>query len=350
MKIKNVIIIVSILILLALLKIVYLSPKPNKTQAGAPPPTALISITVVKSSEFKKTITSSGSIAANEEVILNPEIAGKIISINFKEGRAVKKGQLLVKINDADLQAILQKQLSIQKIYEEKEVRLKELLSVKGVSQEEYDMALSLVQQGKSDINLTKVQILKTEIRAPFDGVVGLKSVSEGDFINSTDVIASIQQLNPVKIDFSIPEKYAYKVHVSDTVSVNVAGSGRTYIGKIYAIDPMIDAATRALKVRALIENRTNEIYAGAYADVSIILQSEDAIVVPSMSVIAGLRGQTTYVIKNGKAKVTPITIGVRTDSTVEVLSGLKQGDTIAILGIMGLKPDVDVKIQNLKK
>ena len=351
MKSKTLIIIISIIVVLALIKIYFLSPKQNKPAgtAGAQP-TALIRAVVVKRSELDNVITSSGSIMANEEVMLNPETAGKIISIQFKEGREVEKGQLLVKINDAELQATLEKQTSVQKIYEEKEHDLKELLAIKGVSQEEYDLALSVVQQGKADIDLTKAQIAKTEIRAPFNGIIGLKNVSEGDYVSSSDIIASIQQINPVKIDFSVPEKYSLQVHINDTVMVKISGTGRSYVGKVYAFDSKIDVATRTLKIRALIDNGKHEIFAGSYADVSLVLRSENSVVVPSMAVIAALRGQTTYLIQNGKANLIPITIGIRTDSSVEVLQGLKAGDTIATSGIMALKPGMDVKIQNLKK
>ena len=352
MKIKNVIIISAVVVILALIKIFFLSPKQNKpgAPAGGAPPVALIRAAVVKRSELDNTITSSGSIMANEEVTLNPEMAGKIIAIKFKEGTAVKKGQLLVKINDRDLQATLAKQIAIQKINEERGQALKTLLTINGVSQEEYDMAQSTIQQGKADIDLTKAQIEKTEIRAPFDGIIGLKNVSEGDFVSSSDVIAYIQQLNPAKIDFSVPEKYASQIHVNDTVKVKVAGANHTYVGKVYALDPKIDAATRALKVRALIDNSKYEIFAGSYAEVSLVLRSENSVVVPSMAVIAGLRGQTIYLVQNGKANLIPITIGIRTDSTVEILTGLKSGDTIATSGIMALKQGMDVKIQHLKK
>lgn len=351
MKSKTLIVGIIIIAALALLKIFFLSPKQNKP-AGPPgaAPTALIRATVVKPSEVQNTITSSGSMMANEEVTLNPETAGKIISIQFQEGREVKKGQLLVKINDAELQATLAKQTSVQKINEEKERDLKALLAIKGVSQEEYDLALSVVQQGKADIDLTQAQIAKTEIRAPFDGIIGLKNVSEGDFVSSTDIIASIQQINPAKIDFSVPEKYSSQVHINDTVMVKVAGNSKTYIGKVYAFDPKIDAATRSLKVRALVDNSKHEIFAGSYAEVSLVLHSENSVIVPSMAVIADLRGQTTFLVKNGKANLIPITIGIRTDSSVEVLSGLKAGDTIATSGIMALKTGMAVKIQNLKK
>ncbi|MHB8262024.1 MAG: efflux RND transporter periplasmic adaptor subunit [Bacteroidia bacterium] len=349
MKFKTLLIIIFIVTALVLIKIFYLSPKQNKT-AGQTPPTALIRAVIVKQSEMNTVVTSSGSMLANEEVTLNPETAGKIISLTFKEGTEVQKGQLLVKLNDADLQATLAKQLSVQKVNEEKERDLKALLAIKGVSQEEYDLALSMVQQNKADIDYTQAQIAKTEIRAPFNGIIGFKTVSEGDFVSSADVIASIQQVNPMDIDFSIPEKYSLQVRTNDTVRVKIAGTGRTYVGKVYAIDPKIDANTRALKVRASVDNSKREIFAGSYAEVSLILRSENSVVVPSMAVIASLRGQTTYLIKNGKANLIPISVGIRTDSSVEVLTGLKVGDTIATSGIMALKQGIAVKIQNLTK
>lgn len=351
MKPKTLILVIVIIVALVLIKIFYLSPKQPK--AGGPTgaaQTALIRAAIVKKIELNNVITSSGSMLANEEVTLNPETAGKIIAIQFKEGKEVVKGQLLVKLDDSELQATLAKQQAIQKINEEKERNLKALLAIKGVSQEEYDIALSVVQQAKADIDLTQAQIAKTEIRAPFDGTIGLKNVSVGDFVSSADAIATIEQLNPMKIDFSVPEKYSSQVHVDDTVFVKIAGSGHKHVGKVYAFDPKIDAATRALKVRALVDNSKHEIFAGSYAEVTLVLHSDNSVVVPSMAVIAALRGQTVFKVDSGKAKLIPVTIGIRTDSSVEVLTGLKAGDTIATSGIMALKTGMAVKIQNLKK
>jgi membrane fusion protein (multidrug efflux system) len=349
MKPKTLILLIVIIFALALIKIFFLSPKNDKIGAKGKQQIALIRATIAKKHELDNVITSSGSLLANEEVTLNPEMSGKIISINFKEGQPVHAGQLLVKINDADLQANLVKQQAVLKINEEKEQNLKALLAIKGVSQEEYDAAQSLVQQSKADVALTQAQIAKTEIRAPFDGIIGLKNVSVGDFVSSSDIIASIQQLNPMKIDFSVPEQYSWQVHVNDTVRVRISGTGREYFGKVYAIDPKIDVATRALRVRALVENNKQELFAGSFAEVYLILRSENSVVVPSMAVISTLRGQAAYLVKNGKANLVNINIGIRTDSSVEIISGIAAGDTIATSGIMALKPGIDVKIQNLK-
>jgi len=348
MKAKTLIIISAIVIALVLIKIFFLSPKPAKAagpQAGKGP-VVTIKAVVVKTGNVENKLVLSGTVLANEEAILKPEVSGKIISMQIKEGGEVERGQLLVKINDADLQAQLAKQLSLQKINEEKERDLKALLAVKGVSQEEYDLALSTVQQTKADIDLTQAQIAKTEIRAPFNGVIGLKNVSEGNNVSPADIIASVQQLNPIKIDFSVPEKYTAVVHLNDTVLITIQGTGRKYIGKVFAIDPKIDASTRSLKIRAICENSKREIFPGSYAQVTLILKSDKSVIMPTMAVIPDLHGQKTFVVHNGKAVSVLIETGVRNDTSVEVLKGLNPGDTVATEGIMSLKPNVQVKIQ----
>lgn len=352
MKKRTIVLIIIIIGVLALVKIVFLSPKQkqaNGPQAGKQQ-AAVIRIAVVRKAELDNVITASGNVLANEEVILKPEVAGKIIKLAIKEGAEVKKGELLVKINDADLQAQYLKQAAVQKLNDEKEADLKSLLGIKGISQEEYDAALSNVHQSKADMAMTQAMIDKTEIHAPFDGVIGLRNVSEGNYVSQSDIIASIQQLNPVKIDFSIPEKYSNQVHINDTVLVTIEGTGKEYAGKVYAFDPKIDPATRSLKARALIDNAKREIFPGSFARVALVLRTNNSVTIPTMAVIPELRGQKAYVVKDGKAVSVPITIGIRTDTTVEVLSGLKAGDTVAVSGIMGLKPGVSVKIQQAKK
>ncbi len=348
MKAKTLITISSIVVALVLIKIFFLSPKQAKAagpQAGKGP-IVTIKAVVVKNGNVENKLVLSGTILANEEAILKPEVSGKIISMQIKEGGEVEKGQLLVKLDDDELRATLAKQQSIQKINEEKERDLKALLAIKGVSQEEYDLALSVVQQAKADIDLTQAQIAKTEIRAPFNGVIGLKNVSEGNNVSPSDIIASVQQLNPIKIDFSVPEKYTAVVHLNDTVLITIQGTGRKYVGKVYAIDPKIDAATRSLKIRAICENSKREIFPGSYAQVTLILKSDKSVIMPTMAVIPDLHGQKTFVVRNGKAVSVLIETGVRNDTSVEVLKGLKQGDTVATEGIMSLKPNVQVKIQ----
>jgi len=352
MKNKFLIVIIVLVVVLALIKIFFLSPK--QEQAGGAQnnkkPVALVRVVAVKSANVQNTIILSANILANEEVNLKPEAGGKIIELLITEGSKVQKGQLLVKTNDANLQAQLKKMIVQQKLASEKEQRLKQLHAINGVSQDEYDSALSALNGANADVELLKAQIQDTEIRAPFDGTVGLKNISVGSYVNTTDIIASVQQLNPLKIDFTVPQKNASQVHLGDTVFISIEGNTKKFIGKIYAFDPKIDAGTRSLKVRALIDNSKKEIFPGSYAQVSLVLKSENSVVIPSMAVIPDLRGQKTYVIHNGKADLIFIETGVRTDSTIEVIKGLNSGDTVVTEGIMGLKPGMQVKIKETKK
>ncbi|MGZ3866718.1 MAG: efflux RND transporter periplasmic adaptor subunit [Bacteroidia bacterium] len=318
--------------------------------AGSKAPAVPVTVVVVQGAKVENKITVSGNVIANEEATLKPESAGKIISLEIKEGAEVQKGQLLAKLNDAPLQAQLKKVTVQQKLAAEKEQRMKQLLEVKGVSQDEYDIALSNLNAANADIDLLRAQIMETEIRAPFNGIVGLKNVSEGNYISTSDVIASIQQIDPVKIDFSIPEKYADKIKTNDTVYISMDGSNKKYKATIYALDPKIDVNTRSLKVRALCKNGKHEIFPGAYAQVTLVLHLENSVIIPTMAVIPDLRGQKTFVVKNGKAEPVKIETGVRTDSTVQVISGLTSGDTVVTGGILSLKPGVPVKIQGQKK
>lgn len=351
MKARTLLIIVLIIAVLAAIKIFFLSSKnPSQGGPGAKQPPVPVSVFVVKNNRVENKLVVSGNVIANEEAMLKPESAGKIISLEVKEGTEVQKGQLLAKLNDAPLQAQLKKAMVQQKLAEEKEGRLKQLLAVKGVSQDEYDVALTTLNAANADVDLIKAQIMETEVRAPFSGIVGLKNISEGNYISTNDVIASIQQVDPVKIDFSIPEKYAGKIKAGDSVSILVEGTGRNYAAKVFAVDPKIDAATRALRVRALCENRKHEIFPGAYAQVSFVLRAENSAVVPSMAVIPDLRGQKTYIVKNGKAELIKIETGSRTDTSIEVISGLTAGDSVITAGIMSLKPGASVKIIGKKK
>ena len=352
MKTRTWLLIVLLIAVLALVKIFFLSPKEHNAgpAAGSKNAAAPVTVSVVRNQRVEAKLVVSGSVMANEEALLKPETAGKIISLEVTEGSEVEKGQLLAKLNDAALQAQLKKAQVNQSLAREKADRLKQLLEIKGVSQEEYDVAQTSLNAAAADVDLIKAQILETEIRAPFHGVVGLRNISSGNYISTQDIIATVQQIDPVKIDFAVPEKYAGQIRKGDTVEVKVEGSPKTHYAKIYALDAKIDPATRALKVRALCENAKRSLYPGAYAQVSLILRTEHSAVVPSQAVIPELRGQKVFVVKGGIAQPVKIETGTRTDSTIEVISGLSEGDSLITGGIMGVKPKAPVKILGGKK
>lgn len=351
MKKRTIIIIVIIIAVLVVIKVVFLKKDDGTNGKGdnkdAQKKTAVTPVTVyiAKAENVENNLYSSGSVLANEDVDLRPETGGKVTQILFKEGSMVHKGQLLVKINDADLQAQLKKLSLNYELAKVKEDRLKQLLDIKGVSQEDYDVAANDLQTISADMEYTRALIAKTEVHAPFDGIIGLKNVSEGSFVGTTDIIASLQQIDPVKVDYSVPEKYSSQVHLNDTIMISIEGTGVKHQGKVFAFDPKIDASTRALKVRALIDNKDHKILPGSFAQVTTVLKTENSVIIPTMGVIPNLRGQSAFVVHGGKANLTPIDIGIRTDSTVEVIKGLKAGDSIVTSGIMTLKTGMPVKI-----
>jgi membrane fusion protein (multidrug efflux system) len=305
---------------------------------------------VLKPTSLDNTLSATGTITANNEVELRSEVAGRITGIYFKEGGKVQKGQLLVKINDADLRAQLKKLEYQRKLAQSQLARDEKLLAKEGISRQEFEVSENQVSTISADMDLVRAQLAKSEIRAPFSGIIGLKSVSEGAYISPNARIASLQEIEPVKIDFSIPEKYAGRVRQGHPVRFTIQGSEEVFEGSVFAVEPKIDVSTRTIQIRAICPNKENKVLPGAFARVSLILEkTPDALMVPTEAVIPELKGQKVYVAENGKAKPVKIKTGIRNDSTVEVIDGLKAGDTVVTTGIMYLKPDAPVKVVKLR-
>ena len=352
MKIKTILIIVVIVGALLALKFIFF-PSPSATKNSSQSANGManmVSAFVIKPEKLENIVNASGTIVASEEVELKPELSGKIISLPLKEGSIVRKGELLLKINDADFSAQLKK-LSLQ--YDLANTQLKRqqgLLKINGVSQEEFDVTQNTVNTTKADMDYVQSQIAKTEIHAPFDGIIGLKNVSEGSYITAGTSIADILQIDPVKIDFSISERYAPYIKKGVKVIFNIDGIKGTIEGEIYAVEPKIDMNTRTIQVRAICPNKNANIFPGAFAHIQVLLKDiENAVMIPTEAVIPEIRGSKVYTVKNGKAKPVMIETGIRTSDKVQVLTGLLAGDTIVTTGIMQLKPDALVKIGEIK-
>ncbi len=304
---------------------------------------------VVAPKSLANNILASGSLLASEEVELHPEMAGKIIDLNLNEGHPVTKGTLLVKLFDADLQAQLRKLLAQKSTAEKTEGRLKQLLAINGVGQQEYDVALTQVNSLQADIDLVQAQISKTEIRAPFNGIVGLKNVSLGAYVSPTTTIATLQQIDPLKVDFTIPEKYASLIGNGDAVKFSVDGFDETFTGKVFAIEPRIDEATRSVKIRAQVNNSKARLYPGAFAKIDLGLKNIDnALMVPTQCIIPEARNKKIIVVKDGKADFRKVETGIRNESYIQVTSGIEAGDTIVTTAIMYVKPGMDLKVMKL--
>jgi membrane fusion protein (multidrug efflux system) len=298
-----------------------------------------VSTYLLKPRPFVETISSTGTLRAEEGVELQAETNGKVVKINFSEGAPVKQGALLVKLNDSDLRANVARFQEQQKIAELREQRYATLLARGVVSRQDYDNMASDVSVQKAQVELYRAQIEKTEIRAPFDGVVGLRYVSDGAYVNAATRIATLQRLDKLKIDFSIPEKYSGRVGVGGAISFTVAGGLRHFTARIFAIDPRIDAATRTLLLRAVADNTDRSLLPGAFANVSLDLEAvPDALLVPSEAVIPGTDAKNVFVMNLGVAERRAVEVGSRTATEVHVLSGLQPGDVVITSGLQQLR------------
>jgi len=351
---KTLVIILIIVAALVTIKLVFLQSPVKSGGNNAPgkgPGPASVTAYIAQASTFDTKITASGTLLANEEVDLKAEASGKITRLLFKEGDKVSKGELLLKLNDADLSAQLKK-LELQvKLAEDKEARQKKLLAIQGISQEEYDASLNQLNGLKADMEFTHAQVGKTEVRAPFNGTVGLKSVSEGSYVSPSVTIASIQQIDPVKIDFSVPEKYSGMVQKGMSIRFTVDGQGEEFSGQVYAIEPRIDLSTRTLQLRASCPNKEGKLLPGAFARIELVLrQKENTILIPTEALVPELKGQKVFVSRNGMAQPQKVETGARTDRSVEITKGLKAGDTVITTGIMQLKPNTPLKIISIQE
>ena len=306
---------------------------------------------VMEPETIEDRIFSSGSIQANEVVELSSESSGIITGIYFEEGREVERGELLIKINDSELQAQKQRANFRLNLAEQREERQRRLLERGGISQDDYDATLNEVNVLRSELNLIDAQIEKTEIRAPFSGRIGLKYVSEGSYISPNTRIASLQEIDPVKIDFSVPERYISRVNLGDNISFDVQGIDSTFTGEVYAIEPRIDLQTRTLQIRALSENDDQLLYPGAFANIVLILQEIDnALMVPTISVVPELNSQKVFVVRNGEIEQARIETGIRTSDKVQIISGVARGDTVLTTGLLQVNPGTEVDITKLSK
>ena len=316
-------------------------------ESGGPPggSQALgVDITVATPTPVQEYLQTSATLRANESVELTAESAGKITSIRFEEGATVRKGQLLLTTNDAELRAERKRLEYRLKLASDREARQKRLLEKGGVSQEEYDAVANEVSVLKAELDLVQARIEKTNVRAPFAGQIGLRSVSEGSYITPQTTIATLQSLNPMKVDLSVPEQYASRIQPGQSVTFSVRGSRDTYTANVYAVEPRIAADTRTLRLRARTDNSSGALRPGAFADAQLQLGTvPDALMVPTMAVVPTLGGQRLFVAENGSATPKNVTVGIRTDSTVQVTSGLAEGDSVITSGIQNLRAGLPV-------
>ncbi len=328
------------------------SKQSSPQEGGAPKAAALkVQAYIVESKVLDDNFNVSGSIIASEQTDLHPEISGRITALPMKEGSVVKAGDLLLKLYDADLQAQLKK-LNVQlEIARKAEQRSKELLAVKGASQQDYDLAMLQSSNIAADIDVLKANISKTEIRAPFGGRIGLRTVSIGAYVNPSTIVASIREVGSLKLDFDVPERYSSLMKQGNTVSFSVSGSPQNYTARILATETQVNEQSRTLAVRCLVQGAHENLVPGAFANVQVSLASRpSALMIPTQALIPQARDKKVIVVKNGKASFVSVTTGFRSNSSVEITKGLQEHDTVVTTGLLFLKPESKVDIASFVK
>jgi membrane fusion protein (multidrug efflux system) len=296
-------------------------------------------------------INATGTLMSYEETDLSFETSGRIVDIFFEEGAHVKKGNLMAKINDLPLQAQRQRLLVQKKMAGEREFRQKSLLERDAISQESYNLAVTELQVLEADIALVEARISETELRAPFDGIVGLRHLSEGSYVNPNTKIARLVKNQPLKLEFSVPERYASEIKPGFPIDFKVDGHPETFRAKVYAMDPKIDIQTRSAIVRALYPNNSEELQPGSFTGITLQMsETDNALVVPTEAIIPEMDGEKVFVFKSGKAQTRKVTTGLRTESHIQIMSGLEFGDTLLTSGVMQLRPNMPVEIYHFQQ
>ena len=306
----------------------------------------LVNYMILQPENFDEVVQITGSLIPNEQVDLRSEASGNIMEINFTEGARVRKGDLLVKINDRELQAQHQRAIHRERLAEERYRRQRVLLEREAISQEEYEITLTELSSLRAETQLILAQIQRTEVRAPFDGIVGLRNVSVGEFISPQIMVARLVNNNPIKLDFAVPERLFEVVKVNSKVQFSIHGSHDLYTATVYAVDPKIDVATRTIQMRALAPNPDGRLFPGAFASVQLPITSiKDAILVPSEAVLSEGIGHRAFVYKDGVAQQRNVEIGMRTERNVQIVRGLSAGDTLVVTGVFQIRPNGNIRL-----
>jgi len=305
-----------------------------------------VNIMIVKDTAVNNIIDVTGSIDANEKVSLVSQTAGNITGIYFTEGSKVQKGQLLVKVYNQDLEASLAQNQYQVTLAKQVEYRNKVLLQKEAISQEEYDTSLTSLNSLKAAADVIKAQISRTEIRAPFSGTIGLRNVSPGSYLSPAAPIAQLVNIDPAKLTFSVPERYLSILGVGSKVMFNTESSRENFTGTVYAIEPSIDVNSRTITVRAKAPNPKGLLTAGGFAKINLTLdQIPKTILLPTQAVIPDLKSSLVYIYHNGVAITKAVKTDMRTDTKIQVVDGLKPGDSVVVSGLIQMRPKVPLKI-----
>jgi membrane fusion protein, multidrug efflux system len=317
-------------------------PKSEKVKGQSP---VTVDVIIAEKMNFPSNIEVNGEALSMEMIELHPEISGRLTYLNIPDGTTVEKGTILAKINDADLQAQLEQQKVQLELAIKTEKRLKELLTVNGINQSDYDAALSQVNVITANIKVLNAQIDKSVVRAAFRGKLGLRMVSPGAYVTPQTLLGTLQDAVNIKIDFTVPESYSDLVRVGNKVYIETNENDEKLEAVISAIEPQVNVETRNMKVRAMLSS--SKINPGTFVKV-LLNKDEEGIVVPSNALIPDASSNQVIVVKKRKAVFVKVETGIRTADMVELSRGVNTGDTIVVKGVLFVRPNSFVKVRNI--
>jgi membrane fusion protein, multidrug efflux system len=309
------------------------------------PPT-IVDVLVASAKPVSNILEVNGTVVANEYVELHPEASGRLTYLFVPEGKLIKKGTLIAKVNNADLEAQLQKSKVALDLAMKTEERDRHLLAVNGINQADYDAALNIVNGYKADIEYNQALLDKTILKAPFDGYIGLRQVSVGAYVSPTTLIATLLQLDRIKVDFSVPEDYSSVLKVGATVDVEMDETGNIHKARIMAMEPQVNQSTRNMTVRAVLDN--SNANPGSFAKVYISSGlNKKAIMIPTNALIPEDKNSQVVLVKGGNASFVNVKTGIRLSNNVEITAGIQEGDTVVVTGVLFARPKSTLQIRN---
>jgi membrane fusion protein, multidrug efflux system len=296
--------------------------------------------------DWPVSVTAVGTLRSDESVIVRSEQSGRIVKFNFREGQPVKKGQLLVQLDDSVTRAELGQANANLKLAKAKFDRAAELKERNFISGQAKDEAENSLKVAEASVKLIEARLGRFNIEAPFSGTIGLRAVSEGDYVKDGQDIVNLEKTDPIKVDFKVPELFQSKVRVGQSLAVTLDSiAGKNFTGSVYAVNPLLDAAGRAVVLRAQMNNRDGGLKPGMFARVRLTLsETGEAVVVPEQAVFMQGEEQVMYRVVDGRAQRTKVEVGQRRDGKAEIVQGISPSDTIVLAGWQRLREGAPVR------
>lgn len=314
--------------------------------AGAPQAVTVEAVKVVRAS-LPQAITAVGSLRSDESVTLRPEVAGRIATIGFAEGQRVQKGAILVRLDPTVNEAEVKQARANMTLAKSKYDRAVDLAKSNFISGQARDEAESNMKVAEAALAVAEAKLAKTEIKAPFSGIIGLRQVSLGDYVKEGADLVNLEAVDPLKVDFRVPEVYMKQVRAGQPIEIALdAIPGRTYAGRVFAINPLVDAAGRAIVIRAQVSNPDTSLRPGMFARVRLITEErQDALVLPEQALVPSGSEQFVFRVVDGKAQRARVEIGQRGDGRVEIRQGVGPEDVVVVAGQLKLREGVPVTL-----